>query len=278
MKNLQKIILFSSLWFCIQLSVSAQIIELKGIIKDGITHRPVQLVHVQNFSSNRAVLSDTTGLFQIRASTGDTLVLSAIGYNHTVFMVPDSLINEPGLFSLIMNPRIYEIEEASVYAFGSYNDFKQRFLALDLSKDKTEILRRNIDQQTLLAAREGYKMFQQKEMSDGGNLLNVPILSSQEKQMLRLKEIRKSEHKKNIAYAKFNPDIVKKVTGITTDEIALEFMQFCNFSDDFVIQTEAYDLMVIIAHRYEQYLQMKKGKAEEEGGQLHRDETDLKIC
>jgi hypothetical protein len=36
-------------------------------------------------------------------------------------------------------------------------------------------------------------------------------------------------------------------------------MAFCSFSDVFILNTNEYDLMVLIARKYEEFLRVKKG-------------------
>jgi hypothetical protein len=241
-------------------TLTGQKSRLHGRIMEGDTRRPVQFAHVQNVSSRQSVFSDTSGFFHIPAKAGDTLVFSAIGYYYSMTVVSDSLLNTAFFGKYKMTPRIYEIEEARVYAFGTYAQFKHSFISLDLSKNKDEILRRNLQQESLTAAREADRIEQEKRSLEGGgvNLLSIPILTPEEKQMLKLKEIMAIESQKNRVYKKYNPDIIKKVTGIINDDEVLAFMAFCSFSDDYILNVSEYDMMVMIARKYEEFRRLKE--------------------
>ncbi len=220
--------------------LTGQDTRLHGRIMEGDTRRPVQFAHVQNVSSRQSVFSDTSGFFHIPARAGDTLVFSAVGFYYSTTVVSDSLLSNAFFETFKMAPRIYEIDEARVYAFGTYEQFKQRFISLDLSKNKTEMLRRNLQQEALAAARETDRFEQERKMLEGGGvrLASIPILTPEEKQRLKLKEVMANESQKNRVYKKYNPDIIKKVTGIVEDDEVIAFMIFCNFSDDYILNNQ----------------------------------------
>ena len=247
----------------------SQKFPLHGRIMEGDTRRPVQLAHVQNVSSRQSVFSDTSGYFHIPAKAGDTLVFSAIGYYYSMTVVSDSLLSSTFFNQFKMIPRVYEIEEARIYALGTYEQFKQRFISLDLSKNKTEMLRRNLQREALEEAKEADRIATEKRMLQNGvTLASVPILTPEEKQMLKLKEILVSESRKNRVYAKYNPDIIKKATGIEKDEEVIAFMAFCDFSDEAILNINEYDLIVMIVRKYEEFRHLQENQKPDENSQM----------
>jgi hypothetical protein len=246
--------------------MTGQVSYVHGRIMEGESLWPVYRVLVQNVSSHRWVSSDTSGFFHLPAAAGDTLVFSASGYYSRVEIVTDSMLNTPVFRPVKMDPLVYPISEANVFALGTYNQFRQKFISLDLSKDKTENLRRNLQQESVIAARDAYQNMQQKQKIGGG--VGIPILTPHEKEMIKLKEILTAENHKKQVYKKYNTDIIKKITGIATDKEILEFMAFCSFRDEFILTTNEYDLMVIIARKYEEFLRVKKGLGSDSKGRL----------
>jgi hypothetical protein len=238
-------------------TITGQVSGVHGRILERDSRWPVYKVLVQNESTHQWTSSDTSGCFHLQAATGDTLVFSASGYYHLVKIVTDSMLNTTVYRSFEMDPLIYPILEANVFALGTYNEFRQKFISLDLSKDKTVILRRELQRESVTVAREAYRNMQDKQKIGGG--VGVPILTPQEKERIKLGEILAAENQKKQVYTKYNPGIIKKITGITTDEETLEFMAFCNFSDEWIVNTNEYDLMVVIARKYEEFRRAKKG-------------------
>ncbi len=68
------------------------------------------------------------------------------------------------------------------------------------------------------------------------------------------------EKVRNRIYQKFNPEVVKKVTGMTEDHEIIEFMVFCDFADQYVLDVNQYTLMEQIALRYELFKKEEKGQ------------------
>lgn len=248
------------------LTITGQVSYVHGRIMEGDSGWPVYSALVENVSSHRWVSSDTSGFFHLPAVAGDTLVFSASGFYHRVEIVTDSLINTDVFLAFKMDPLVYPIREANVFALGTYNQFRQKFITLDLSKDKTENLHRNLQQESVRVARDAYQNMQQKQKIGGG--VGIPILTPQEKERIKLKAILASEDQKKQIYSKYNTDIIKKITGITGDDEILEFRAYCNFSDEFILNTSEYDLMVIIARKYEEFLHGKKGTGSDRKGSL----------
>jgi hypothetical protein len=263
---MNKAIPISALIFIKAVTMTGQVSYVHGRIMEGDSRWPVYRVLVQNISSHRWVSSDTSGCFHLIASSGDTLVFSASGYYHRVEIVNDSMLNTPVFFSFKMDPLVYPISEANVFALGTYSQFRQKFINLDLSKDKTENLRRNLQEESVIAACDAYQNMQQKQKIGGG--VGIPILTPQEKERIKLKKILDYENQKKKVYEKYNTDIIKKITGMSTDEEILEFKAFCNFSDEFILNTSEYDLMVIIARKFEEFLRVKKGLGSDSKGRL----------
>ncbi len=84
-------------------------------------------------------------------------------------------------------------------------------------------------------------------------LPGIPILSPEEKERIALKKIMEKEQIKEQVYLKFNPEVIKKVTGLTDDRDILEFMVFCDFSDEYLLEINEYDLAAEIALKFEAY-------------------------
>jgi hypothetical protein len=69
--------------------------------------------------------------------------------------------------------------------------------------------------------------------------------------------------------------VIKKVTGITEDSEIIEFMVFCDFADQYVLDANEYTLLEQIALRYERF--KRKKKAEQSGENPVNLKDDLNI-
>ncbi len=160
-----------------------------------------------------------------------------------------------------ISPRAFEIGEAKIVALGTYDQFRQNFVNLNKPKTKTEVLSEQITEWSQKAASEGYEKYQQNRQRDGVTLIAVPIRSRDEKERIALARIVEKENLRNRIYQKFNPEVIKKVTGMTEDHEIIEFMVFCDFDDQYVLDVNEYTLMEQIALRYELFKRKKRGRA-----------------
>jgi hypothetical protein len=162
-----------------------------------------------------------------------------------------------------VSPRAFEIGEAKIVALGTYDQFRQDFVNLKKPKTQTEQLTDRLAEWSQEAGREGYEKFRQNKVHDGITLVTVPIRSRDERERIKLAGIMEKENVRNRIYEKFNPDVVKKVTGMTQDHEIIEFMVFCDFADQYVLDINQYTLMEQIALRYELF--KRKKRAEQSG-------------
>ncbi len=243
--------------------LTAQSGPLRGKIVDELTGKSVEYGIVLNYSHHSTLYSSATGEFFLQAYPGDTLVLSAIGYYYRKIIVTDSLLAAAMPVKFVLSPRAFEIGEARIVPLGTYGQFRQEFVNLDKPKTKTELLTEKITDWSKKAAAEGYEKYQQNKLHDGVTLVSVPIRTPEEKERIALARIMEKENLRNRIYQKFNPEVIKNVTGITEDHEIIEFMVFCDFDDQYVLDVNEYTLMEQIALRYKLF--MKKKKAEQAG-------------
>ena len=216
----------------------------------------VPLVHIYNERTHKTSVSDTGGNFMIKVNKGDTLVFSAIGYYFKVVNITESLITEETVFIKLI-PRKYEISEARVYSLGTYEQFKQKVLALKMPETRTDKLRIYLHG---LSRKVGKEIKYQQEMdklAEGKAVLySIPILTPEEIAMIKLKNIIEKEKIQKIVYEKFNREIVADVTGLKGEELT-EFIVFCNFSEKYLLITNQYDIMVRVLEKFEVYKKLK---------------------
>ncbi|MBN2480692.1 MAG: carboxypeptidase-like regulatory domain-containing protein [Bacteroidales bacterium] len=239
------------------MTLSGQQNTITGRILDLSTKEPVKFAHIGNYSAHRAAITDSNGLFMLQANRGDTLVFSAIGYYYRMAVVSDSFLNRNVIPVFELRQRIYEIAEANIYMPGTYRDFKQDFIDLDVADTRLDILKQDL---TSIASTEGKKAYEEA-MAKGE--LKPPsgfvILSEDEKARLRLKIYLDVKGKQDLIYEKYNVKLVKEVTGLTDDDEAMSFMLFCDFDELYLLEINPLDLMKKIAEKYEAYKIKKAG-------------------
>jgi hypothetical protein len=227
-------------------AVNSQSRVLDGLIRDKITGMGVVNAIVLNYSIRQNVYSDNNGGFKLDVSIGDTVVLSAVGYYYNRLVVSDSLLGASVPVKFTFAPRAYEITEAKIIGLGSYDDFRNRFIELQRPKSKIEILTENLAGISIIEGKAAYARGEPP-------LAGIPIRSPEEKERIALKKIMEKEQVKEQVYLKFNPEVTKKLTGLTDDRDILEFMTFCDFSDEYLLEINEYDLANEIGLKFEVY-------------------------
>ena len=232
----------------------------RGRIIDDSTGKSIPFVHIYNESQRRGYISNEEGIFRIPVSKGDTLVLSSLGYLGKVVFISDSYILS--VFTINLIPRVYEIDEVTVKAFKSYEDFKDQFLSLKLPETDVTRLRDNL---RLIAGQEATSAASQKKESDIYNsrtntelvTVGIPILSREDKQRMNYVEVLKKEERQRVIEKKYNRGIIYQVTQLSEDEIT-EFMGFCNFSENYLYKASPYDILVKIEEKFREFKKMKE--------------------
>jgi hypothetical protein len=229
---------------------------LTGNITEAATGNTVGYAYIQNFSRQQTIYSNSKGNFKIEAGTGDTLVLYSAGYLYKKVVVDDSmLVSQPVHFTLEIPS--YRLDEARIIAIGSYSDLKNRIIDYDVPATLTEELNKYIAGITINEAREAYLQAEAKRHSEGVTIATVPILTPEEIERKKLAKIIVQQQVKDQVYQKFNPMMVKKITGLTNDDVIIEFMVFCRFSEKYLLEVNEYDLANRIGVKFELF-QIKK--------------------
>jgi hypothetical protein len=206
----------------------------------------VQFAHVVNLRTERGGISDTMGYFKTRVKTGDMLRITAIGYFDHYIVVPDSAT---GFYSikLPMKEKIYFINEVRVNTLGNYEQFRNKFLTTELPEKKTRELQKRYRE---MARDTALKYTPLKT----GIPLNFP--SPEQRIEARKQELIKILRDQRIMDDKFSPATVSKLTGLKGEEL-FQFMRFCNFSKDFLLHSNHYDILVTTLIYYDQWKYLK---------------------
>jgi hypothetical protein len=233
--------------------VTGQSGSLIGKIIDEKTGKEVDYGLVLNYSKHISIYSNITGEFVLQANPGDTLVFSAIGYYYMKVIVTDSLLKASVPIKFVISPQAYEIREAHIFALGTYSEFKQKFINLNEPKSKTRILAEELADMARSTAKDAFYNAQANRKLDGITFISIPIRTPEEKERIALAAIIKNEKIRDRIYQKFNPEVIKKVTGLKEDNDIIEFMIFCEFSTEYLIEINEYDLMAQIALKFEAF-------------------------
>ena len=252
------IVIFLTLFVSVNSYVCGQQGAIRGKVIDSATGKAVEYAYILNYSLHKSIYSNTGGEFNLDARQGDTLVMYGLGYYYQKIIVDATILGTQHVTAFPLRQQTYELSEARIIGMGTYDDFKQQFLALNQPKTKADILSDFIVEAAHNEAVEAYEKAKAEQKLNGITFVSVPILTPEEKERIKLAGIISKEKVRDQIYQKYNPVVVKKVTGLTDDDEIIEFMVYCNFPDKYLIGVSEYDLMTRITLKYEMFKRKKQ--------------------
>ena len=209
-------------------------------------NRKIPFAQIFNLKKNQSTLADSAGRFHIYASSGDTLLITALGFEKKLIEATDT----SGIALFMLRFKFYDIETVNIYALR-WQDFIYEFthakIEIDSKATRTELWLENLFSPMELA------------MITSGGTAGIPINYKTKKQKAREKvEYLEEELNKNKNFTnRFNRNVIARTTGIHGDELT-EFIQFCNFDRDFILNSSDYRLIMAIKDKFTIFIQNKK--------------------
>ncbi len=105
------------------------------------------------------------GEFSIRVVPGDSLLVTAVGYQTMYYRVPVDKVESYAIV-IPMSPSVTMLAPVEVFPYPTEQIFKEAFLALDLEDERTRNLRKNLSAELVA------KMAFEKGMDAGSNYRN----------------------------------------------------------------------------------------------------------
>jgi hypothetical protein len=121
-----------------------ELIQFSGVIVTGDSLKPVPYVNIIIKSSFRGTVSDFHGYFSFVAQELDTIIYSAIGFETSAYVIPDSLTTNRYSLIKIMITDTIELPETFIYPWPTREQFKQAFLNLIIPDDDLEKAKKNL--------------------------------------------------------------------------------------------------------------------------------------
>jgi hypothetical protein len=225
-------------------------------IVDSQTQEPVGLAHIINLTRNTGVISDLLGYLNLPVGFGDSIIITAIGYNSKEILSWGQFKSDTMFYSISLAPKVYEIKEVKISRFSTYEKFLREFANLKLPKNKEE---------EQLIRLQGYFM----RIVRGMDLQNLPGVTSgasfgrdwYARQNEKLAELLDKEIERKKIDQKYNPGLIQKLTGLKGDEL-YEFMGQIGVESDFILKSSDYEIREKILKEFENFKRKKEVKNE----------------
>lgn len=213
----------------------AQQITLKGTIYSSDSISVMPFAYVINTRTGQGQLSDVNGQFSIAANLTDTVLFSFIGYQRLKMPVNTLYIEINKLCKVIMKETTYKINQVVVSEF-KLKPYERDYMKRVISNSKLKTI----------------------------NAVESPIsalymeFSKKGKEQKKLAKIFEEIFIQEEVGKKFNGETLRKLTGDETIDFE-KFRKYCYYlSNDFIINTEGYDLYYRVMDCY--YRWKEEGK------------------
>ena len=221
------------------------------IIDDSLGYA-LPFVHVWNESTRMGTISNDSGEFNISIRDQDTIVFSALGYTSSVIVV------SPSMNQLVrLKPKIYEIDEVVVRRFRSYESFIYEVVHHELPETKTTELREYVQVMSTAAALEADRERAVEDKLETGRFgFITPLGKGINREKAFKEKIDAQKKRERVIHAKFNRVLVGDITQLEGDELT-EFIAFCNFSEDYLNETDLYTIIEDLYAKLDDYQNMR---------------------
>lgn len=250
-----KFIIFALISFGF-VKIYAQNNTIECEVIDSVNGEIIPFANAFNESEKTWAYAKENGRLTIWASVKDTLVISAIGYYDKVIILNDSILSNQ-LRIIKLEPRVYEIGEATVSALKSYSQFKQEIINLELPKTQLDSVGEHLSfiSKKVVQKAEYDRMVDEVFAREKGTLFMIGSSFKTEKQKNRIKLNSKIDL--NLIHQKFNREIVKKHTSLLDEEIN-DFMVYCDFDDEFILNATEYEIAEAIKEKLTKFQNFHK--------------------
>ncbi len=258
-KNLAILILLSAQIWLIN-HCNAQFVRIAdrvivaGYVFEESTGEPLPYVNVYVKKSRIGTITDTSGYFLLSASINDTIIFSSLGYDKKYVILTDSATDNNKPLVVFMDSKIYELKSVEVIALRKYKQLEYEITNMRLPDDDYIYAANNFP---FRPADIDYYTRSSTPMSGIGIIFSpitalYDMFSKEGKEKQKLAELQEKDYLNTLIDEKISTALVMKITGLDQEETNM-FINWCNFSPDFIMKLTEYDFISVIAYKYKQY-------------------------
>lgn len=256
-KYILNIIILATL-FVISKNASAQFMKIAdrvivaGYVFEETSGNPLPYVNVYIKKSRYGTISDTSGYFMLSALVNDTIVFSSLGYDKKYVILTDSASENNKPLIVFLDTKFYEIRSVEVIALRKYQQLEYEFTKMRLPDDDYIFAANNFP------FRPAYLDYYERVNAPGLGLVFSPIsalydmFSKEGKEKQKLAELQSRDYLSSIIDKKVSTELIMKITGLSAEE-TIVFLNWCNFSPEFILKLTDYDFISVIAYKNRQY-------------------------
>ena len=220
-----------------------------GYIYSEDDSKALPFVNVYVKKTRNGTISDTLGYFLLSAQINDTLIFSSIGYHNKYVFINDSMTDKSKPLLLFMETKSYMLKDVNVIALQRYKQFEYEITNMKLPDDDYTYAAKNFPFKP-----KDIDYYARSNLNSFG-LIFSPIsalyetFSKSGKEHQKLENIKHKDFVEELLLKKIDIKIIMEVTNTNREQANL-FIEWCDFSIDFIRNITEYDLINVIKQKY----------------------------
>ena len=224
--------------------------EVKAIVINAQTDRPLESVHVLNLNKVKGVITNEEGEFSINASVNDTLYFSYLGFKTQKVRVTNDMFKFKDT-KIALTELAYALEEVIVkpYQLTGYLEIDVKNLPINTAY-----------QYSISGLPNSYEAGSKNPSAVTkvlGAILNPAdllrnLFGKKPRQMRKLRQIKEDDEIRNLLASKFDRETLKELLQL--EKVDLEdILSNCNYSRSFIKTANDLQILDAISSCYEEY-------------------------
>lgn len=232
---------------------------IAGYVFEESTGLALPYVNVYVKKTRSGTITDTTGYFLITASMGDTIVFSSLGFDKKYVFVNEDAADNTKPLIVFLDVKIYELQSVEIIALKRYKQLEYEITTMKLPENDYTYAIRNFP----LRPSDIDFYTRSSTPTSGLGIVFSPItalydmFSKEGKEKQKLIELQQKDYLNSIIDKKISTALVMQITGLTQEECNI-FLNWCNFSPEFLLKLTEYDMISVIVYKYKQYQSQKR--------------------
>ena len=229
---------------------------IAGYVLDEETGKPLIFTNISIRHRREGTISDTAGYFALSAKMYDTIRFSMLGYERKHVVIDEKAVDRTEPLIVKMKTEAYMLPTVDIFEWR-YNQLKYEVTTMNLPDDDYVYAQQNFP------AKQKAINFYNNTPTTGAGLTFSPItalyeaFSKEGKERKKLAELQQKDHVSQLIEERITTVQIMELTGFTELETS-RFLDWCDFSAEFINSMNAYNFIMVVKHKAEQYKKLNR--------------------
>lgn len=224
--------------------------RVRGVVVHATDSAALGSVHVINLDRERGTATAENGSFAVSASAGDRIMFQSVGFLNDTITVAPELLEQSNILVVRLYTRTYELSAVDVFPYATFAEFRHAFIHF---KDPEPEFDLHLPDLPYIPPADG----------TGGVVISGPItylydrFSKRGREWSRYQQVLETESLAEQASRIVNSDLVRRYTDLEDEQEILKFLDYCRFSDEFIVNNPRHAVYESLLACYREYMAEK---------------------